>query len=123
MHRRSELKSMTDAYSDIPVSTRKLTPISGLTSFSEDRVDAEYTANQSSDTSSERAEYSANESFESSSERAAITAEEPLADDSFLRAMRDWSGTGRGSHVEFDHHETVPLQQGQSVLNIDVPRY
>jgi hypothetical protein len=53
------------------------------------------------------------------SERAAITADEPLADDPFLEAMSDWSGTGRGSHVEFEHHEIVPLQQGQSVLNID----
>jgi hypothetical protein len=48
-----------------------------------------------------------------SEDQAAITADEPFADDSVLKAMSDWSGTGRGSHVEFDHHEIVPLNQGQ----------
>ena len=103
---------------DIPDAAPELTPISGLTLVSKDRSDAEYTANSSSETSSDRAEYSAKESSESSSERAAITAEEPLVDDPFLKAMNDWSGTGRGPHVEFNHHEIVPLKQGQSILNI-----
>jgi hypothetical protein len=83
------------AYSD---EAPELIPISGLTLVSEDQVGAEHTANQSA---------------ENLSDRAAITADEPFADDSVLKAMSDWSGTGRGSHVEFDHHEIVPLNQGQ----------
>jgi hypothetical protein len=27
--------------------------------------------------------------------------------------ITDWSHTGRGSHVEFSHNETVPLEQGK----------
>jgi hypothetical protein len=87
-----------------PDETPELTPISGLTLASVDQVGAEHTANQSP---------------EMLSERVAITADEPLADDPFLKAMSDWSGTGRGSHVEFDHHEVVPLKQGQPGVNID----
>lgn len=26
--------------------------------------------------------------------------------------IKDWSKTGRGSHVEFEKHEKVPLEQG-----------
>jgi hypothetical protein len=91
MHRKRELNGLS-------------IPIPGLTLVSEDQVGAEYTANQSPD---------------KLSERTAITADEPLPGDPFLKAMSDWSGTGRGSHVEFEHHEIVPLQQGQSVLIID----
>lgn len=86
------------------LNTPELTPISGLTLVSEDQVGTEYTANQSP---------------ERLSERAAITTDVPLAGDPFLKALSDWSGTGRGSHVEFEHHEILPLQQGQPRVNID----
>ena len=102
MRRKRGLK--TGAYFDSPDEAPELTPISGLTLVSEDRVDAAYTANQS---------------LGKAHELAAIIADEPLADDPFLEAMSDWSGTGRGSHVEFEHHEIVPLQQGQYGINID----
>ncbi|KAJ8105363.1 hypothetical protein OPT61_g10225 [Boeremia exigua] len=43
--------------------------------------------------------------------------ERPLHE-SIHEAMDDWSGTGRGSHVEFSLDETVPLQQGTGTHNL-----
>jgi hypothetical protein len=31
---------------------------------------------------------------------------------SFNDAMSDWSETGRGTHIEFDNNELVPLKEG-----------
>lgn len=30
----------------------------------------------------------------------------------------DWSGTGRGSHVEFKYGEVVPLEQGKAYFSL-----
>ena len=27
-------------------------------------------------------------------------------------SLEDWSSTGRGSHIDFDDHEEIPLKQG-----------
>jgi len=100
------------------LNTPELTPISGLTLVSEDQG-RKARARWSGSEDQVGTEYTANQSPERLSERAANTADEPLADDPFLKAMSDWSGSGRGSHVEFEHHEIVPLQQGQPRVNID----
>ena len=34
--------------------------------------------------------------------------------------IKDWSQTGRGSHVDFKHEETVPLEQGEFVHEVKV---
>lgn len=101
MHRKRGLK--TGAYYDGPDEAPELPPISGLNLVSEDpAIEAAYRQN-----------------VRMLRKLANFRANKPLVDNPFLEAMSDWSGTGRGPHVEFEQHEIVPLQQGQFGVNID----
>jgi len=41
-------------------------------------------------------------------------------DSLFSDVMNDWSGTGRGCHVDFGADEVIPLQTGKSSSSMNV---
>jgi hypothetical protein len=49
------------------------------------------------------------------SDRDETLVEDSAYERDYVTIIDDWSQTGRGSHVDFEDDESVPLEQGQQV--------